>query len=201
MHVHDLALVPSEHLRGQTSITALGRVVLLLLARARASKNFLAELHALIPLLRAVLEGATGRDDFVSLIYYMLSVANVRAEEIVELVRERLTEPAAEDAMTAAQELIKEGRIMGWREGRAEGQALGRAEGEALGRAEGEALGRAEGEALGRVEMLAKMLRVRFGELTESQDSRLRAASIETLDAMAETVLTAQSVEEVLASR
>jgi hypothetical protein len=72
--------------------------------------------------------------------------------------------------------------------------AQGRAEGEA----EGEARGEARGEIKGRAELLLKQLTVRFGPLSAAVQERVRAASIVELDAFAERVLTAKSLDEVL---
>lgn len=69
----------------------------------------------------------------------------------------------------------------------------------AASRAEGEREGRAEGEAKGRAEILLKLLGLRFGPPSEVTRARVDAATLEQLDAWGERVLTAQSVEEVLA--
>jgi predicted transposase YdaD len=66
------------------------------------------------------------------------------------------------------------------------------------GRREGEALGRREGEVLGRREILARLLRRRFGRLPADVERRLEAADGETLGLWAERVLTATSLDEVV---
>ena len=58
--------------------------------------------------------------------------------------------------------------------------------------------GRAEGEARGRAELVLKLLTLRFGRLPAEAEARVRAASIEQLDAFAERVLSAKSLDEVL---
>lgn len=80
-------------------------------------------------------------------------------------------------------------------QGRAEGKAEGMAEGEAKGRAEG----MAKGEAKGKAELLLRLLVRRFGRVSAEVEQRVRAASIEELDTFAERVLTAESLDEVLA--
>jgi hypothetical protein len=72
----------------------------------------------------------------------------------------------------------------------------GRVEGEAKGRVEGEAKGRVEGEA----KALVKLLTAKFGGVPESVHSRIRAASVEELDAWIERVLTAPTLDAVFAS-
>ena len=50
----------------------------------------------------------------------------------------------------------------------------------------------------GRAEMVLKLLTLRFGRLPAEAEARVRAASIEQLDAFAERVLSAKSLDEVL---
>ncbi|MCA9711318.1 MAG: Rpn family recombination-promoting nuclease/putative transposase [Myxococcales bacterium] len=74
-----------------------------------------------------------------------------------------------------------------------------RAEGEALGRAEGEALGRAQGEHEGKVELLLMQLGLRFGPPDAATRARVEAASAPQLDRWAERMLTAPTLDAVLA--
>ena len=62
------------------------------------------------------------------------------------------------------------------------------------------AQGKAEGKAEGRMEIVLKQLALRFGPLTEAAQSRIRSAQDAHLDAVAERVLTAQTLEEALRS-
>lgn len=64
---------------------------------------------------------------------------------------------------------------------------------------QGEAKGRAEGELRGRAETLLKLLRLRFGAPPASVVERIAGADVATLDRWVERVLTAASMEEVLA--
>jgi Domain of unknown function (DUF4351) len=73
------------------------------------------------------------------------------------------------------------------------------AQGKAEGKAEGKVEGRAEGRAEGRVEIVLKLLALRFGPLTELVRVRIQGAEDAQLDAVAERVLTAQTLEEALA--
>ena len=68
------------------------------------------------------------------------------------------------------------------------------AEGEAKGRAEGEA----KGEAKGKAELVLRMLTLRFGATPPELAERVRAASVDELDAMAERILTAASAADVV---
>jgi hypothetical protein len=60
------------------------------------------------------------------------------------------------------------------------------------------AQGRAEGKTEGRVEIVLKQLALRFGPLTEAVQARLSSAPDAHLDAVAEQILTAQTLEEAL---
>jgi hypothetical protein len=60
------------------------------------------------------------------------------------------------------------------------------------------AQGRAEGKAEGRMEIVLKQLMLRFGPLAEAVQTRVRGAPEAQLDAVAERVLTAQTLEEAL---
>lgn len=60
------------------------------------------------------------------------------------------------------------------------------------------ALGRAEGEAKGRAAVVARQLAVRFGPLTPEAEARIAEAPIGELDAIAERLLTALTLEDAL---
>ena len=61
--------------------------------------------------------------------------------------------------------------------------------------------GRGEGIAEGQSELLLRLLERRFGEVPEATRERVRGGSLSELEAWAEAVLAAASLEEVLASR
>jgi hypothetical protein len=58
--------------------------------------------------------------------------------------------------------------------------------------------GKAEGKAEGRMELILKLLTLRFGPLTEATQARVRGAQDAQLDAVAERLLTAMTLEEAL---
>jgi hypothetical protein len=68
----------------------------------------------------------------------------------------------------------------------------------AQGRAEGEALGRAAGVAEGRAVLIIRQLTVRFGTLDPRLETRIQQASVAELDAIAERVLSACTLQEAL---
>jgi hypothetical protein len=53
------------------------------------------------------------------------------------------------------------------------------------------------GERKGMRRLLLKQLRIRFGELPPATVARVEAAELEVLDALADQVFTAQSLDEV----
>jgi hypothetical protein len=56
----------------------------------------------------------------------------------------------------------------------------------------------AQGKAEGQVEIILKQLALRFGPLPDAAQTRVRCAQDAQLDAVAERVLTAQTLEETL---
>jgi hypothetical protein len=63
------------------------------------------------------------------------------------------------------------------------------------------AQGEVQGEIKGRVALVIKLLTLRFGPLPESIQSEITAASLVTLDAIGERLLTARSLTEALGQR
>jgi hypothetical protein len=62
------------------------------------------------------------------------------------------------------------------------------------------AQGRVEGEASGRAALVIRLLTLRFGPPTDDVQTRIAQASITELDAIAERLLTAQTLQEALGS-
>jgi predicted transposase YdaD len=80
----------------------------------------------------------------------------------------------------------------------AQGKAEGKVEGKAEGKAEGKIEGRAEGELLGKAELVIKQLTLKFGSLPETLSARIRTASVADIESMAERLITARTLDEVL---
>jgi hypothetical protein len=76
----------------------------------------------------------------------------------------------------------------------------GKTEGRMEGRTEGKEEGKAEGKAEGRVEIILKLLALRFGPLPDATQTRVRSAQDTQVDAIAERLLTAQTLQEALGS-
>ena len=97
--------------------------------------------------------------------------------------------------------MIQKARDEGMRVGRDEGMRVGRDEGMRVGRDEGMRVGRDEGIRQGRVAgervMLERLLRRRFGRLDTAVAERLHGASATDLEAWAENVLDARTLDDV----
>ncbi len=80
------------------------------------------------------------------------------------------------------------------------GREIGHEEGHKEGHREGHREGRKEGMQLGEARILTAQLRLRFGDLPVAVQQRIEAADADTLLLWSERVLTAQTLEEVLAA-
>jgi flagellar biosynthesis/type III secretory pathway protein FliH len=63
----------------------------------------------------------------------------------------------------------------------------------------GNAEGVAQGEVAGRMELLLRLVRKRFGDVSPTIEDRIRSADGDTLDRWAERILTANRIDEVFA--
>ena len=102
----------------------------------------------------------------------------------------RRTKPDRWEALmgTVAEAWLEQGRAEGIEKGLAEGIEKGLAE------------GIEKGQSAGQAGLLLRQLELRFGELPEAVRDRVRGASVPELEAWAEAVLDAASLDEVLAS-
>jgi hypothetical protein len=58
---------------------------------------------------------------------------------------------------------------------------------------------REEGELVGRRKVLLRLARKRFGDMSPTVEERIRSADSDTLDRLAERILTATTIDELLA--
>lgn len=70
--------------------------------------------------------------------------------------------------------------------------------GKAEGKAEGKTEGLAEGQARGKLEIVLKLLALRFGPLPESVQAKIHTLEVARLDVLAERILRATTLEEVM---
>ena len=165
----DLAAVPEAELRDRTG-TLMHRLTHLLLqfVRPAAKQDPAHFVRRWSDLLRALWHHPSGRASMYALFSYLASQ--------LEAPRERFA---------AAGALIHE-----------EARIMGKTIADQF-REEGIRRGRRQGKAEGRVEMLLHQLRVRFGNVPQPAEQRLRTASIAQLDAWAERILTANRLDEL----
>ena len=124
-----------------------------------------------------------GRRAVTILMRYISLVADVSQDEVVAVVECCLPE-AKELIMTMAERLRQEGLEKGLEKGLQQGLERGREEG-MLG---------------GRIRIVRRQLELRFGALDQTVVQRLESSDEAALERFAERLLTAHTVEEVLAS-
>jgi hypothetical protein len=112
----DLSTQAAEQL-GSRAMTALGRLALMCLARARHSPDLLAELSRYAALVEQVLDAPNGVAAFAAVVSYILQVTDTPPQDLEGFVQQ-MGPKAVEAYMTGAQQLTARARA----EGRAEGQ-------------------------------------------------------------------------------
>ncbi|MCY3980274.1 MAG: Rpn family recombination-promoting nuclease/putative transposase [Alphaproteobacteria bacterium] len=133
---------------------------------------------------------------------YIVERMNLTPEKLAASLRR--TKPDRWEALmgTVAEAWIEQGRAEGVERGRVEGIERGRVEGIERGRIEGIERGRIEGIERGRVEgqagIVLRLLELRFGPLPETARARVLGAPAAELEAWAEAVLEASSLDEVM---
>ena len=125
---------------------------------------------------------------------YIVERMNLTPEKLAASLRR--TKPDRWEALmgTVAEAWIEQGRAEGVERGRVEGIERGRVEGIERGRIEGIERGRAEGQA----GIVLRLLELRFGPLPETARARVLGAPAAELEAWAEAVLEASSLDEVM---
>ena len=171
----DISHVSDEDLR-RRSLGAASILTMWALRDARHPDRLLDTLQHFADLIQQLRADPGGRNAFAAVLRYILLVADIPANDIVQRL-ETLAPGTKEDIMTPAEQ---------WR-----------AEGETRGREKGRVEGRVEGRVTGRVEMLLRQLSVRFGPVSASVVERVRGASEEELMCWAERILTAGTLDAV----
>ena len=171
----DLSKQSDADLRARTRMTAGGRVAVLALKHGRDQVAI--RIQVLSPDGRA----PAARDVLAAILRYILETSRAEPATLRVLLARQVGREAAEEIMTTAEML--------------------RREGEARGEARGKAQGKAEGKAEGKRDMLLLLLRQRFGRLPAAAVARIGTAGIEQLDAWSSRVLTASSLDEVLGAK
>jgi hypothetical protein len=171
----DISDEPDDALHARAA-TALARLALFCLRHAREPGELLQALARCVDLVREVRAAPNGREALERIWRYIFVVSNPQdPEALVDRLIAVVGKESEEDVMTVADWLREEGR----KEGRQEGRQEGRDE--------------------GRRETLLRMMRARFGEVPETAVARIRAAGSAQLDAWADRILTAATLDDVLA--
>jgi len=171
----DLSAQTDAELRSRRKMTAGGRVAILSLKHGR--DQIAVRIRVLSPDGRA--PGA--RDVLVSILRYILETSRAEPATLRALLARQVGRKAAEEIMTTAEMLRREGRLEG--------------------EAKGEARGVKKGEILGKRGALLLQLRQRFGRLPAAAVARIDKACAAELDTWCGRVLTASSLDEVLGTK
>jgi hypothetical protein len=151
-------------------------LVLYCFRHARDPEELVRHLGAWADLALEILTAPHGRATLDAVLRYVMMVHPAESRIVLEQLRAALPdERLKETLMTAGEELMQKGE------------------------ARGEARGIVVGELQGRRVILRRLLTRRFGALPDAAGTRLDAADVVTLDTWAERVLTAATLDEVLA--
>lgn len=181
----DISRETDEALRAR-AMTALGRLVLWCFRHARDPEDLVARLSAWRDVVQEVRRAPDGGAALVRVWRYILSIADPgQPDKLLQRLLVAAGPDAEEEIVTIADYLREEGR----REGRLAGEREGRLAGEREGRLEGQR------------STLLKLLRLRFGELPEPIEARIRAADAGQVEGWTERVLTAPTLDDALAER
>jgi hypothetical protein len=152
-------------------MTAGGRVAVLSLKHGR--DQVAVRIRVLAPDGRA----PAARDVLASVLRYILETSRAEPATLRELLARQVGRKAAEEIMTTAEMLRREGE------------------------ARGKAQGKAEGKAEGKREALLLLLRQRLGRLPAATVARIEKAGAAELDVWFRRGLTASSLDEVLEAK
>jgi predicted transposase YdaD len=158
-------------------LTAFGKVVLWALSVAGNDQRFLAEIDRMADAINAALDAPDAHDALFVLLQYLVAThARLGAKRIGNLLQTRAAKRQERAIMDVLDELRQEGR----EEGREEGQRIG--------------------ERIGRAQLLLRQLTARFGPVPKATRAQILAAKEAALDRWALRVLTAPSLQAVLAA-
>ena len=164
----DLSVQTDAELRARTKMTAGGRVVILSLKHGRDPVAI--RIRVLAPDGRA--PGA--RDVLAAILRYILETIPVEPATLRAQLARQVGPRRAEEMLTAAEKLRREGE------------------------ARGKVQGKAEGKAEGKREALLLLLRQRFGRVPAATVARIESAAAAELDVWFGRVLSASSLSDVL---
>tara|TARA_R110002096_G_scaffold44524_10_gene119951 strand:- start:60157 stop:61209 length:1053 start_codon:yes stop_codon:yes gene_type:complete len=173
----DLSSLPDDDLK-QRELTARAMLVLAALKHGPSPRMHPDFWVAWQEPVRALLAQEGGPDELLTVLWYILQVnAQIDQEQLGDVMLKHFGPKAEEVAVTAGQRLIQQGRQEGRQEGRQQGRQEGRQEGQ--------------------TQMLLKLLRLRFGELSPEITARVKASDEQALERLSERVLSAPTLSSV----
>ena len=165
----DLSHRSDEQFRKQEH-TSLALATLLAFTRLRGASEVASFKGLLEEALREVARSPNGQEALNQVLRYAVQASEIDLKELKPYVAKTFSRTAAEDVMTTAERLRQEGLQEGLQKGLQEG----------------------------RIELTRKLLALKFGPLPSNVIQRLESASEEELDRIAERVLSASCLDEVL---
>lgn len=165
-------------------MSALGRIALVCLARARHSPDLLAELERLAALIDEVLQAPDGAAAFSAIFSYILEVTD-QSPDNIEHFAQQLGPKAVEAFMTGAQQLTEKVQKQAFDKGLEKGLEQGLEK------------GLEKGLAVGRADLLIKLLEGSYGTLSPERLAVVRGATVAELDAWAVRLLKADAIDDV----
>ena len=163
----DLSVQSDAALRARSKMTPGGRVAILSLKHGRAP--IAVRIRVLSPDGRS----AAARDVLAIVLRYILETSQAEPAKLRRLLAQQVGRKTAEEIMTTAEMLRREGRQEGRQEGLQDGKR----------------------------EMLLRQLRQRFGRVPAVTVARVGKAGAAELDAWADRVLSAESLDAVLGTK
>ena len=167
----DLSARTDAELRGRRGMTAGGRMAILSLKHGRD------QVAVRVRVLSPDGKAPAARDVLASVLRYILETSRAEPATLRKLLARQVGREVAEEIMTTAEMLRREGE------------------------ARGEARGVKKGEVLGKRETLLLLLRQRFGRLPAAIVARIDKAGAPELDTWVMRVLTAESLDDVLEAK
>ncbi|MFO0686267.1 MAG: Rpn family recombination-promoting nuclease/putative transposase [Sandaracinus sp.] len=172
--VDDLAGLSNEAL-GARPMPDAAKLALAALRDVRATDDIAAVVASWGAWIRGVMRQPEGTAALKTLVRYILYAKPAVDVQVVAAAVRRIDASSEETVMTTAKELMQQGEEIGLAKGIEKGMEKGRAE------------------------LLLKLLRLKFPALSPEAVERVRAADAAAIDRWAEAVLTASTVDELLA--
>jgi predicted transposase YdaD len=172
----DLAPQSDAVLRAR-ALSALPRLVLWALKHVRRGRDVIPALRKARDLVRAVLLAPNGVASLLTVLRYIVEVADSSEHELIRTLERTMLPDARETLMTLAERWRREGLKEGLKEGIKKGIEKGRKEKQR--------------------EVLLRLLSRRFGALPEAVADRVRGAKLDQLDRWFDRGITAHSLDAV----